>query len=182
MSFVRIEHDTRFSPNVFRYIAYRDFLRAHAAGTDRLFVTDIADVVVLQNPFIQDFYLQHPTAIFCGDEPKILGNEWMDAHSEHLRNNIADYAPYGLEFREATLLNCGVIGGNIAVMRPFLEQLAAIHTLYNIENKTNYTGDMGAFNYLLRTRYKEKTIHGAPVNTIFKGYENERTDCWFRHK
>jgi len=41
---------------------------------------------------------------------------------------------------------------------------------------------MGAFNYLTRTQFNEQIIHGTPVNTVFKGYENERTDCWFRHK
>jgi hypothetical protein len=41
---------------------------------------------------------------------------------------------------------------------------------------------MGAFNYLMRIKFNEQVIHGAPVNTVFKSYENEREDCWFRHK
>jgi len=41
---------------------------------------------------------------------------------------------------------------------------------------------MGAFNYLVRTQYNSNLIHGKPVNTVFKGFEVERTDCWFRHK
>jgi hypothetical protein len=24
--------------------------------------------------------------------------------------------------------------------------------------------------------------HGFPVNTVFKAYEETRSDCWFRHK
>jgi len=41
---------------------------------------------------------------------------------------------------------------------------------------------MGAFNYLARTQFNGHLRHGAPVNTVFKMYENERQDCWFRHK
>jgi hypothetical protein len=41
---------------------------------------------------------------------------------------------------------------------------------------------MGAFNYLVRTQFNHQLLHGAPVNTVFKMYETERNDCWFRHK
>jgi hypothetical protein len=57
-----------------------------------------------------------------------------------------------------------------------------IHQFANIDNKTAFTGDMGAFNYIARTQFNNQLIHGAPVNTLFKGYENDREDCWFRHK
>jgi len=41
---------------------------------------------------------------------------------------------------------------------------------------------MGAFNYLMRTKYNNEVKHGEPINTVFKMYESERTDCWFKHK
>ena len=56
------------------------------------------------------------------------------------------------------------------------------HLMQYAKEQTAYTGDMGAFNYLARTRFNANLHHGAPVNTVFKSYENERTDCWFRHK
>jgi hypothetical protein len=62
------------------------------------------------------------------------------------------------------------MGGNMAMMHPFIEQLKAIHQAYNFDNDTAYTGDMGAFNYLSRTRYHDKIIHGYPVNTEYKKY------------
>ena len=69
-----------------------------------------------------------------------------------------------------------------AIIFNFLQQLCAIHQHANYNNKTAYTGDMGAFNYLARTVFNQQLIHGAPVNTVFKGYEIDRNDCWFRHK
>jgi hypothetical protein len=106
----------------------------------------------------------------------------MIAHAENLRKNIADYAAYESTFSEETLLNCGIIGGSSTLFFDFLQQLCTIHQLTNSDNKTAYTGDMGAFNYLARTQFNNKIIHGAPVNTVFKNYEIDRDDCWFRHK
>jgi hypothetical protein len=106
----------------------------------------------------------------------------MVAHGEHLRNSIPDYSAYESDFGNETLLNCGIIGGSASLFFNFIQQLCAIHEHANCENKTAYTGDMGAFNYLARTKFNSQIIHGAPVNTIFKAYENNRNDCWFRHK
>ena len=182
ISFVKVQYNPLFNPNVFRYFVYRDFLQHHQKQIKGVFITDVNDVVLVKNPFTDPLFVENPTALFCGDEPKTLHNEWMIAHSEHLRNNIPDYATYENTYATETLLNCGIIGGATALFFDFLEQLCAIHQAGNRENKTAYTGDMGAFNYLARTQFNEQIIHGKPVNTIFKGYENDRTDCWFRHK
>ncbi len=181
ISFERITYNPAFNPNVYRYFVYRDYL-ANIAQVEGVFVTDVSDVTLAQNPFINPLFTANPNALFCGDEPKTLHNEWMLAHAAHLRERISDYAAYEKRFASEALLNCGVFGGAYPVFFDFLQQLCALHSTYNHENKTAYTGDMGAFNYLARTRFNENLHHGAPVNTVFKGYENDRTDCWFRHK
>lgn len=182
ISFIKVAYDAQFNPNVYRYLVYQDFLNRYSKTIESLFITDVSDVVTLNNPFIQPLFMDNPDTIFCGDEPKILNNEWMKAHAEHLRNNITDYAAYENVFQEATLLNCGIIGGQINVMQSFIDALCFIHKMYNVDNKTSYTGDMGAFNYLIRKTFNDKLLHGFPVNTVFKMYEENRTDCWFRHK
>jgi len=182
ISFIKITHDPQFNPNVFRYFVYRDFLKQHIQQINAIFITDINDVVLINNPFNDPLFIENPTALFCGDEPKKLHNEWMIAHAENLRNNIPDYAAYESVFGNETLLNCGIIGGSAYLLFDFLQELCAIHQQANRNNKTAYTGDMGAFNYLVRTAFNEQLIHGSPVNTVFKGYENDRNDCWFRHK
>ena len=181
ISFVRIDYNPAFNPNVFRYFVYRDYL-AEMMQVQGVFVTDVSDVTLAQNPFIHPLFTENPDALFCGDEPKTLNNEWMLAHAAHLRAQIPDYAAYEERFASEALLNCGVFGGAFPLFMDFLQQLCALHETYNHSNKTAYTGDMGAFNYLARTRFNANLRHGAPVNTVFKGYENDRTDCWFRHK
>lgn len=179
--FVKVNYNPKYNPNVFRYFIYSKFLKLHSHLIKNIFFTDVSDVMILKNPFTEKLYLNNPTAIFCGDEPEILENEWMEKHSEHLRSKIPDYATYETNFKEETLLNCGIIGGNINVIQPFINQLWAIHRKHNSDNNSRYTGDMGAFNYLVRTRYLNKVIHGSPVNTVFKSY-SEDTSCWFKHK
>ena len=182
ISFKKINYNPQFNPNVFRYFVYRDFLKQHIQQINGIFITDISDVVLVNNPFTDPVFCDNPDALFCGDEPKTLNNDWMFAHGEHLRNNIPDYSAYESDFGNETLLNCGIIGGATPLFFDFLQQLCEIHEHANRNNKTAYTGDMGAFNYLARTKFNSQIIHGAPVNTVFKAYENNRNDCWFRHK
>jgi hypothetical protein len=182
ISFVRIDYNPTFNPNVFRYLVYRDYLAKCTVPIEGVFVTDVSDVTLAQNPFTHPLYIENPTSLFCGDESKLLRNDWMIAHGEYLRSQIQDYAEYEERFASETLLNCGVFGGHYSLFMDFLQQLCEIHETYNHSNNTAYTGDMGAFNYLARTRFNKNLRYGFPVNTEFKAYENERTECWFRHK
>jgi hypothetical protein len=182
LSFVKITPDPRFNPNVFRYLVYLDYLEKLAHPPDNIFVTDVSDVTLLNNPFTSALFEESPNTLFCGDEPCSLANEWMNAHSTSLRSQIDGFASYEALFAAETLLNCGIFGGNYPIFYDFLQQLAAIHRSYNSENRTEYTGDMGAFNYLARTKFNDRLRHGFPVNTVFKAYEEARSDCWFRHK
>lgn len=182
IQFVKVEHNYIFNPNVYRYFIYRDFLEENKPNIKKVFCTDISDVVLMKNPFEQPLFLDNPIKLFCGDEPKKLNDEWMLDHSTHLRNNIFDYAAYEETFKETQLINCGIIGGDIKVISKFIEELTTLHEKYNQDNQTAFTGDMGAFNYLARTKYNHLLCHGVPVNTTFKQFETENKKCWFRHK
>lgn len=182
ISFVNVKASAEFNPNVYRYFIYRDFLELYGDEIESLFVTDVSDVVLINNPFTQPLFLDNPATVFCGDEPKCLDNAWMKAHGEHLRSRIAGYSDYEEQFKKATLLNCGIIGGDLGVMQELIAALCEVHEQYNRENKTAYTGDMGAFNYVMHTQFEGRFLHGAPVNTVFKAYQYDRKDCWFRHK
>jgi hypothetical protein len=182
VKFIKVDYDSNFNPNVFRYFVYDNYLKANFLNIENVFFTDVSDVLILKNPFQEPLFLEYQNAIFCGDEPEILDNEWMKLHCEHLRNNIKYFGLFEEKFKNKKLLNCGIIGGNINIMSLFIEKLWKIHENYNINNKTNFTGDMGAFNYLIRTQFNEKIVHGKPINTVFKDYDLGNSDCWFAHK
>ena len=180
--FIRSHSSDSFNPNVFRYFLYLDFLKETDSQITDVFLTDISDVVLIRNPFAENYYLENPKSIFCGDEPKSLENGWMMDHSAHLRSRINDFEMYEKNFGSETLLNCGIIGGKKSLMMDFLARLCEIHQSHNQDNRSAFTGDMGAFNYLVRTQFQNQVLHGFPINTVFKEYQSEREDCWFRHK
>jgi hypothetical protein len=180
--FIKVNYNPQFNPNVYRYFIYNLFLQKYGNHFKGIFVTDISDVTMVNNPFIDPYYIENSTSVFCGDEPKILNNEWMIAHSAHLREQISDFEEYEKRFGQDVLLNCGIIGGNAPLFMDFVKKLCDVHQQANFNNKTAFTGDMGVFNYLARTQFNTHLKHGAPVNTVFKMYENDRADCWFRHK
>ncbi len=182
IGFERVVLPGFYSPNVYRYFVYDRYLQQHSDEITALFVTDATDVVLLKNPFVQPLFFNHPDTLFCGDEPKLLNNDWMREHGAHFRKQSADYSQFEASHAAFVLLNCGIIGGTTPVMLSLLQRLSAFHEQYNQNNPTAYTGDMGAFNFIARTVFKEKIMYGSPVNTLFKGYETEREDCWFRHK
>jgi len=182
LKFERVTYDETYSPNVFRYFAYRDYLQKYGHSVASFFITDATDVVMQRNPFTDPLFVEHSDKLFCGDEMKPLDNEWMRDHGTHFREQSKAYQLFEETFGNSTLLNCGIIGGKKELACTFLDALCNFHEQYNQRNPTAYTGDMGAFNYIARTVFGEALVHGAPVNTIFKLYEEDRKDCWFRHK
>ena len=182
IKFSRVAYNSTISPNAYRYIIYNQFLQKEAHAIQNIFFTDIADVVALKNPFIQAIFLQNPNMLFCGDEDSALDNEWMNNHSTFLRQRIAGYSDYEARYQHATLLNCGIFGGGTKLIKSLVGKLANLHLTYTTHNKTPFTLDMGAFNFIVRTQFGNNLTHGAPVNTVFKKYQTHRTDCWFRHK
>ena len=182
IDFIKVDFNTTLNANVYRYLVYLDFLKEYGNHIKNVFFTDITDVEVVRNPFEDSFFTQNSDSLFCGDEEELLDNEWMRDHCTHFRNLMPEFKDFENENRTQTLLNCGVIGGKTAVMISLLEELTRIHTTYTISNQTPYTLDMGAFNFVARTGFSCRIKHGFPVNTRFKSYEAERTDCWFRHK
>ena len=182
IQFIEIMYDKKLNPNIFRYFIYQDYIRQNPKQISNLFVTDITDVELVNNPFESAFYIENSDCLFCGDEPEILDNEWMYNHNTHLRNFIPGFSNYEALYKQKTLLNCGVIGANITIMKLLLDKMVAMHKDCSFTNNTAYTLDMGVFNYVARTGFTDKIFYGEPVNTVFKKYEIERTDCWFRHK
>lgn len=182
LRFFKVDFDTPLSANAFRYLVYYDFLKKYGNQVQNIFVTDIGDVEVVRNPFIDPLFLSNTESLFCGDEEEVLDNPWMKDHCTHLRNQIPGFSDFEEKNKSKTLLNCGVIGGQRDVMLELLAQLVQIHTAHTISNQTPFTLDMGAFNFVARTQFSDRLRHGFPVNTRFKSYESERLDCWFRHK
>lgn len=152
------------SPYFERWLKEWQYLRSHPE-INNVFVVDATDVDMLNDPF-PDI---EPNKLYVGDEPEILGCQWMI-------DNSPNHASYFIKNNREQLLNCGVVGGSRSMVMELLEDMYRFGI-----NKANEPLDMGAFNYLLRTKYAGRFEHGRKVTTLFKSYEPS-SSAWWRHK
>lgn len=161
----RVEIST--TPYFERWLKEWQYLRDRR-DINNVFVVDATDVDMLRNPFphIDD------NRLYVGDEPgETLGNRWM--LTKHLEPSVNRYLR---ENKDLPLLNCGVVGGN----RKLVMALCRDMYLYHFNNPQDQT-EMGIFNKLLYTEYRDLIEYGRHVTTLFKKYERV-SDAWFRHK
>lgn len=155
------------SPYFERWLKEWQYLRDRR-DVANVFVVDATDVDLVNNPFP---HLQ-PGKLYIGDEPgKVVGDPWM--LSRHQEPNVNSWLR---ENNGAPLLNCGVVGGE----RKLVMALCRDMYLYHIEYPQDQT-EMGIFNRLLHTKYRDVAESGRHVTSLFKKYER-RTNAWFRHK
>jgi hypothetical protein len=156
-----------------RWKLYANLLKLRT-DIDRVFFVDVSDVLILKNPF--NFI--EPGKIYCGDEDSInMKNQWMMdryflLNQSTIINKLANYA-------NKQVLNAGVLGGERLVIMGIAEKMA---NLLEISNVTSTTVDMCTFNHVLYMDYKDKLVHGLPVNTVFKTYDFDNKEAWFCHK
>ncbi|MCY7362190.1 MAG: hypothetical protein LH629_09020, partial [Ignavibacteria bacterium] len=81
IQFIEIKYDKSLNTNIFRYFVYQDYINQNLHKISDLFVTDITDVEVINNPFESNVYIENSDYLFCGDELEILDNEWMRNHN-----------------------------------------------------------------------------------------------------
>jgi hypothetical protein len=153
-----------------RWLLYDFWLRR--ARPDAVFFTDISDVLVKQNPFSQ---LQ-PATVYCGDEPTTVNHPWM--HQIARAAGDPKINKFLKTHGSQQLLNAGVLGGHYDPVMRFIQEIRnqGLHPCHT-------TIDMLYFNYVGYNLPAGLTLqHGAPVNSVFRGNEVNRTDVWFVHK
>lgn len=159
----------------YHWVISHNYLIRHKE-IENLFFTDCPDCEVINNPFIQEGY--DSTKLYCADEPEtITESKWI----QHcLKNpvwaNMEGFAEI-LASNEA-LYNGGVLGGGRDIVLKFTGLISEL--VEQVKFRINDgTGDMALYNYILHKHFNP--VHGFPVNSVFKAYEN-RNDVWFKHK
>jgi len=143
---------------------------------ENVFFTDCPDVKVVKNPFIQPEYDKN--TLYCGDEPeKICESKFMNACLANTVMNKLD-GFVDIFTSDRPLYNGGVLGGSREKVLEFTEKISALAEQVKTR-PIDGTGDMALYNYILHKYFNP--VHGFPVNSVFKGYE-DRNDVWFIHK
>jgi hypothetical protein len=161
----------------YRWLIYKIFLENNTI--DNVFFTDVSDVTVVKNPFIQPEFNENK--LFCGDENgDILSeNHWIRT-SLYNKKLMALPGFEDIITSEKLMLNCGIFGGERRLVLKFLKVLC--NTILSVADRTpDVTVDMPVFNYVMYRYFPSQFIAGTPVNSGFKKYEN-RKDVWFIHK
>jgi hypothetical protein len=163
-----------------RWSYYKSFLECETS--DFVFMTDISDVVVKMNPFLEMKKLPgYGNRLFVGDEPNMYSHRWIQQRAvkfQYIYPEIYEHFT-NPENQNLTLYNAGILGGSTPLVREFIDIMVNALGTMGIRRTTM---DMLAFNYVLRSNFMGRITSGAPVNSLFKGYEKDREDVWFIHK
>lgn len=160
-----------------RHVHYYEWLKDNPAA-EWVFCVDGTDVEMLNEPWS---HLERGL-LYVGYEPRPLDYAWM--FKEHPSKRLQDFFT---EHRNDPILNAGVYGGHRETVIEFLHEFIrllqdnAVDRLHKRDQHDLGNGDMGSYNYVLRTRFSGRIVTGPRVTTVFKA--EERNDfSWWKHK
>jgi hypothetical protein len=159
----------------YRWLIYESFIEDNEF--DNAFFTDISDVVIKQNPFLQ----LEDDVLYTGDEEtKVWDNDWADNKHLYFINKVYDYKYYYQLNKNNRFLNAGIVGGREKTIKQFISKMAD-YTKRTCMDKSPQISDMLLFNYVAYKHFPKRQ-HGQPVNSEFTKFEKDRDDVWFVHK
>ena len=172
-----------WTTNDARFFAYQRLLaRVRAA---RVFLTDISDVTIVQDPFAGlerlDADLVAGNEIYPREGDQIARHPWL---MQRIRETRSSGSREVFEFFRArrfagATVNAGVIGGEVRAVRRLLREFVRVRTAVGHSERNL---NMAIVNYVVHRVFEGRAHLGAPVTSVFKGYERRRRDVWFIHK
>ncbi len=175
IKFIRCNDDYLWSTNDFRFDLYNYYLDTHEV--DYVFMTDLSDVKVINDPFEQIKIDKLEDNIIVG-----LDNAGIISTSPWARMEHYGYIPKYVKTwasLKSPVVNAGILGGTKEKMLEFTQHMKDEFKEINVPGKNN---NMAVFNYVTYTYYKSQFITGYPVCSKFSQFENDRKDVWFIHK
>lgn len=161
-----------------RWVSYYQYTIQNKHSIDKIFIIDATDVQMLNNPFPAMEY----GILYTGDEAERTGCEWLEKHHPH-----SQIQKFIKQNESKVLLNAGLLGGDIDTVLSFINKLLAFYfqavsdSHFNENRPDCGIYDMGLFNYIARTHFGDRLVHGTQVNTVFKE-DKANNVSWFKHK
>lgn len=159
-----------------RWVHFRRWLRDNPEVAF-VWCVDANDVVMQFEPWGE----MATGTLYCGWEPSLIDSPWM--REKHPSTRMQSFMN---KFGREQLLNCGVFGGDRATILELLgEWTDLIEDNVRDVQRGKDTGplgaDMGPFNFIVHTKFKERYIAGTRVTTVFKTFQSNG-HSWWRHK
>jgi hypothetical protein len=152
------------TPYFHRWLCYWRYLREHPE-IDQVWCVDATDVEMLRDPFPE-----MDDRLYVGDEPQPLCIPWMLYH----HGGSTELLEFLSSHRGDQLLNAGIAGGRRDTVEDFARRVFA----YSVDNGR----EIGPVNFVARTWYAGMIAHGRQVSTVFRQYDRDSTESWWRHK
>lgn len=159
----------RSSLNDLRFYYYLDYINEHP-DIEKVFMTDISDVVVNINPFD---YITDDNLYIGLDRDRTLEHYFM---KDKIIKAYGCFSRYEC-IKSNKTLNAGIIGGNITTIKFFLKELI---NEFRFANKV-VNANMPSVNYVAYKFFDEKITTGYPLCSKFCANEI-RKDVYFKHK
>lgn len=165
------------NPYIERHVRTYQWLRAHPE-VRWVWCVDATDVTMLRDPRP---YMK-PGKLHTGWEPGTLSIPWFD--------DARHDGVIGHWFREngaLQTLNAGVFGGDRETVLEFLRKLLSAYFSGPHRGNPRYAdklapmGDMGIFNFIVRTEFADRLVTGPNITTEFKAYRDNGLAFW-QHK
>ena len=174
VSFERVQ-TSDYSNNDWRFFCFRDFL--HNKEFDWVFHTDGSDVTVIQDPTgLIEKYSEYDY-FACKDTFLLSEFPYLNFHRHFNWDNFMVFAMNQVQW---DLINMGVVGGRYEKMLEFYEKFCEVRIKMG---QPEVNSDMWILQYLMRNQIEHNGILiGAPVTSVYKGYEKDRKDVYFIHK
>ena len=174
ITFIQVPECGAHSPHDYRWFIYENFTQNNEF--DKVFFTDISDVLIKSNPFLE----LDPEVLYMGNEQHhTWNNDWALPRNEYYKTKLKDFTQIFESNNSGPFLNAGVLGGYRDIVLKFLKHIVEYSSI--TLDKPYATTDMIIFNYIIH-KYFNNIKHGQPVNSVFNKNEFNREDVWFVHK
>ncbi len=148
---------------MFRYLRDNPDIR-------NVWCVDATDVELLKEPFE---IINHRN-LYLGTENEIVGCRWLV--NNHPQAVIQSFIR---RHRMLPLVNCGLVGGTRETVMNFIHDILSA---YYDNNKNVGVFDMGIFNLVAYTKWRDRLVTGKEINTQFKRFEKDNKVAIWRHK
>lgn len=172
--FIRTSPNPDFVPTVARWEKYLDYLSVNSKRIKNVFCVDSTDVEMLNNPFP----FINADMLYCGSEYQWkVGDRWLQKRKKVI--NISDYDNILNENKNNVMLNAGIVGGHVFLLKDFLEKLTDLHN--SNSKKIKKSLDMPIFNYCVMKYFSNKYVTGDIVHTPYRR-KITQSSSWWKHK
>lgn len=167
---IRVDNNGEYVPTIHRWFVYYEYLKKHKFSN--LFMVDSTDVLMLKNHNINN------NTLYCGSE---FNNKFLCSYVEkkikHIK--ILDFDKILDQYKDHTLLNAGIVGGDYNTCLNLLEKLTECHSQFSKNIKISL--DAPILNYIIFKYFKDNINYGHHINTRFCHNENNNISIW-KHK